>query len=86
MGSWNFPLFTTLAPLVNSIAAGNVTIVKPSEISPHSSKAMKQFINKYLSEAVLCVEGGVEIAKALSSSRFDGLCFTGSTEKGKLVA
>ena len=33
IGSWNYPLFTTLKVLVGSIAAGNATIVKPSEIS-----------------------------------------------------
>lgn len=32
------------------------------------------------------MEGLVEVAKALTSSNFDGICFTGSTEKGKLVA
>lgn len=30
--------------------------------------------------------GQVEISIALTAARVDGICFTGSTEKGKLVA
>jgi aldehyde dehydrogenase (NAD+) len=40
MGSWNFPYFVTLKPLVMAIAAGNCAIVKPSELGPNSSAAM----------------------------------------------
>lgn len=34
MGSWNFPFFTTIGPLIYAIAAGNCAILKPSEMSP----------------------------------------------------
>ena len=44
MGSWNFPMLTTLAPLVNVIAAGNGAIVKPSELAPHSSRVMVEML------------------------------------------
>jgi aldehyde dehydrogenase (NAD+) len=33
-----------------------------------------------------CIEGQVEVAKAMSQARFNSICFTGSTEKGRLVA
>lgn len=33
-----------------------------------------------------CIEGGVQVAVALTSKCVDGITFTGSTEKGKLVA
>ncbi len=32
------------------------------------------------------IEGKVEVAKALTRLRFDIICFTGSTETGRLVA
>ena len=41
LGSWNFPLFTTLGPLVDVIAAGNCAVIKGSEISLNSSRKMK---------------------------------------------
>lgn len=87
IGSWNYPIFTTLGPLVNAIAAGNVAIIKPSEISLYTSNIMKKLIFRYLdSNCYIPLEGQIEVAKALTSKRFDLICFTGSTEKGKLVA
>ena len=36
-GSWNFPISTTLKPLIDAIAAGNCTLVKPSEMAESSA-------------------------------------------------
>ena len=33
-GSWNFPYFVTLKPLVSCITSGNCAIIKPSELGP----------------------------------------------------
>jgi aldehyde dehydrogenase (NAD+) len=87
MGSWNFPLLTTIAPLVYVIAAGNCAVMKPSEITSHSLHAMKNLFKTYLDNACyICIEGKVQVAKTIPLRKFDGICFTGSTEKGKLVA
>ena len=48
IGSWNAPIVTTLKPLMQAITAGNCVIVKPSEMSPHSSAAIKKLTDKYL--------------------------------------
>jgi acyl-CoA reductase-like NAD-dependent aldehyde dehydrogenase len=87
MGSWNFPFLTTLTPLVNVIASGNASVIKPSELAPHSLFAMKRLITSTLdTECFICIEGQVKVAITLTQSKFDGICFTGSTDKGKLVA
>jgi aldehyde dehydrogenase (NAD+) len=58
MGSWNFPLFTTLLPLVGVIAAGNCAVVKPSEIAPHSLRKIKSLFARFLdTTSYACVEG-----------------------------
>jgi aldehyde dehydrogenase (NAD+) len=63
MGSWNFPLFTTLGPMVQVIAAGNCCLVKPSELAPNCAKAISNLIEKYIgTECVQCVLGGVKVA------------------------
>ena len=41
MGAWNYPYYTTLGPLIATIAAGNCAIIKPSELSPNCSRKMK---------------------------------------------
>ena len=87
MGSWNFPLYTVLAPLIDVISAGNCAVLKPSEIAPNTLRKVKTLLARNLdSSTYVCLEGQVEVAKALSSSQFDCICFTGSSEKGKLVA
>ncbi len=87
MGSWNFPLYTVMAPLIDVIAAGNCAVLKPSEIAPNTLRKVKALLARNLdSSTYVCLEGQVEVAKALSSSKFDSICFTGSSEKGKLVA
>jgi len=48
IGSWNYPLFTTLPPLANAIAAGNCVMIKPSEVSSASCHVIKTLITKYL--------------------------------------
>jgi aldehyde dehydrogenase (NAD+) len=86
IGSWNFPFSTTLHPLINAIAAGNTAIIKPSEMAPHSSAVMKEIINMLDQRVFGCLEGGPEMAIALLEQRWDLIVFTGSPEKGKLIA
>ena len=55
-----------LAPLVGALAAGNAAIVKPSEISRHTSAALARILPQYMDpEAVAVVEGGVAETTAL---------------------
>lgn len=86
-GSWNYPYVVTLGPLVGAIAAGNCAVLKPSEMGPVASAAMTKLVNKYLDTSCYrVIEGGVDVAIAITQKKFDIICFTGSTEKGKLVA
>jgi acyl-CoA reductase-like NAD-dependent aldehyde dehydrogenase len=48
IGSWNYPLHISLAPLTGAIAAGNCAIIKPSEISPHTANAIEQLLPQYI--------------------------------------
>lgn len=86
LGSWNFPFSTTLHPLINAIAAGNTVVIKPSEMAPHSSAVMKRIIDSLDQRVFGVIEGGPEAAIALLEERWDLIVFTGSPEKGKLIA
>jgi aldehyde dehydrogenase (NAD+) len=48
MGAWNYPLQLALIPFSAAIAAGNVAILKPSEISATCAKFMAEKIPQYL--------------------------------------
>jgi aldehyde dehydrogenase (NAD+) len=87
MGAWNYPFTTTMSPALSAIAAGNCCLLKPSEMSPNCSAVIRKIVEKYLdNECIKCVEGGAEVSIVCSQLKWDKLCFTGSSEKGKLVA
>ncbi|MCI0750778.1 MAG: aldehyde dehydrogenase family protein [Flammeovirgaceae bacterium] len=83
---WNYPFQLCIAPLVSALAAGNTAIVKPSEITPHTSALIKRCVEEVFEKnIVFAIEGGVEISKALLSLPFDHIFFTGSPGVGKIV-
>ncbi|AWN75035.1 aldehyde dehydrogenase [Legionella anisa] len=87
IGAWNYPYQLTLSPLIAAMAAGNTSIIKPSELPQNTSSAMAKIINQNFDPAYLYVaEGGPEVTQELLSFRFDKLFFTGSTAVGKIVA
>ena len=56
IGAWNFPLLLTLAPVLPALAAGNAVIMKPSEISPATARALQDLIPKYLDDRCVKVQ------------------------------
>jgi aldehyde dehydrogenase (NAD+) len=87
IGPWNYPFQLCIAPLVAAVAAGNCAIVKPSELTPHTSHVLAELIGDVFDEAeVAIVEGGIPESTALLALPFDHFFFTGSTKVGKIVA
>src|SRR5205085_2046189 len=83
---WNFPVNLTFGPLVSAIAAGNCAILKPSEMTPHTSACMKRIVAELFDESeVAVIEGDAAVAEALLKKRFDHIFFTGSPQVGKAV-
>lgn len=83
---WNYPVQLALLPLVGAIAAGNTVVLKPSEITSHTSKAIKDILGKWFKEEFIAVvEGGVETNQDLLAQDFDYIFFTGSTRVGQIV-
>ncbi len=86
IGAWNYPYQLSLAPAVPALAAGNSTIIKPSELAPSTSAAMAQIINEnFPSEILHVIEGGIDETQFLLTLPFDKIFFTGSTRVGKIV-
>ena len=86
IGAWNYPVQLSLMPLIGAISAGNCAVVKPSELSPHTSSALSELINnRFKRDYVTVVEGGVEVSQELLELNFDKIFFTGSTRVGKIV-
>ena len=83
---WNFPLNLTFGPLVSAIAAGNTVIIKPSEMTPNTSKVMSKIISDLFNDnEIALVQGEVETSQELLKLPFNHIFFTGSPNVGKIV-
>ena len=84
---WNYPFQLVLIPLIGAVAAGNTVVVKPSELTPHTSAIIAIIIrNVFSPEHVTTVEGGIEVSQALLAEKWNYIFFTGSMSVGKIVA
>ncbi|MGG1397169.1 aldehyde dehydrogenase [Bacillus salipaludis] len=83
---WNYPFQLAMAPLIGAIAAGNCAVLKPSELTPQTSKLLATLIGQtFPEEYITVVEGAVETSKALLNENFDYIFFTGSVSVGKVI-
>ena len=83
---WNYPVQLAMAPLAAALAAGNVAVVKPSEMTPHTSGVLAKLLARtFAPDVVACVEGGVQETTALLAERFDHIFYTGNGRVGRVV-
>lgn len=83
---WNYPVQLSLSPVVGALAAGNTVILKPSELTPFTSAALKDLFAREFSEYLVSVQTGDRtVSQALLRESFDFIFFTGGTEVGREV-
>ena len=83
---WNYPFLLALSPLIGSMAAGNCSVLKPSEYAPHTSMIISKIIGKHFdSEYIAAIEGDAQVGRDLLNERFDYIFFTGGVGVGKIV-
>ncbi|QDK97890.1 coniferyl aldehyde dehydrogenase [Acinetobacter tandoii] len=83
---WNFPLNLAFGPLAGIFAAGNTAMLKPSELTPHTSELLAELVARYFEpHELVVVLGDAEVGQAFSTLPFDHLVFTGSSTVGKHI-
>eukprot|EP00743_Colponemidia_sp_Colp-15_P003553 GILK01003834.1.p1 GENE.GILK01003834.1~~GILK01003834.1.p1 ORF type:complete len:499 (+),score=104.91 GILK01003834.1:38-1534(+) len=83
---WNFPLSLSLDCTAAAISAGNCVVLKPSEISASTSRALAELIPRYLdTSAVRVFEGAVDETSILLQQRWDHIMYTGNGVVAKVV-
>ena len=83
---WNYPFSLLLGPLTAAIAAGNVCMLKPSELTPHTAALTKRMVGELFSpDEVVLFEGGADMAQTMLELPFNHIFFTGSPALGKIV-
>ncbi|TFY85105.1 coniferyl aldehyde dehydrogenase [Pseudomonas kairouanensis] len=86
VGTWNFPLYLTLGPLIAALAAGNRAMIKVSEYSPNSRQVLQEMLAEVFDEDEVAVFGGqLASAQAFTRLPFDHLVYTGAPQVGRQV-
>jgi coniferyl-aldehyde dehydrogenase len=84
---WNYPVQLALLPALAALAAGNRVMLKPSELTPHTSALLERTVAQHFAEDEFAVvTGGPDVGDAFSRLPFDHLFFTGSTAVGRKIA
>jgi acyl-CoA reductase-like NAD-dependent aldehyde dehydrogenase len=86
IGPWNFPLINSFGDCIPALAAGNAVILKPSEITPLTSRLMGEMLDQCGTPPdVFQVATGDGATGAALVDAVDFVQFTGSTRTGKKV-
>src|SRR4051812_35199840 len=87
---WNFPLTIASWKLAPALAAGNVVVLKPAELTPLTALAFERIaLEAGLPEGVVNVvagPGSTVGARLVEHPGVAKVAFTGSTEVGRLIA
>ncbi len=84
---WNGPFILALNPTVQALAAGNAVVLKPSEVTPFSSRLVADLFHEagVPADVLQIVEGDGETGAALLEAGVDKISFTGSVRTGRKV-
>lgn len=84
---WNYPLQLSLLPLVTALAAGNVVVLKPSELTPSIGALIEDLCAQagFPKDVVQVLQGGAAVGEALVDAQPDKIFFTGSVPTGKKI-
>ena len=87
IGPSNYPLQLTIMPVAGSLAGGNPTVIKPSELCPATSQLTAELVARYFDAGSLqVVQGGIDETTALLEQEWGLVFFTGSERVGRIVA
>jgi coniferyl-aldehyde dehydrogenase len=84
---WNYPVQLALLPALAALAGGNRVLLKPSELTPRTSKLLERIVAAhFVADEFTVINGGPDVGQAFAQLPFDHLFFTGSTAVGRKVA
>lgn len=87
IGPWNYPFQLVMGPLIGAIAAGNCAMIKPSELTKHTTTLILKLINENFSDDYLhAIDIMPEDMAAVLAHKFDHIFFTGGTRVAKIIS
>jgi acyl-CoA reductase-like NAD-dependent aldehyde dehydrogenase len=88
IGTWNYPFFLNGVQIVQSLAAGNAVIWKPSEVTPECANLLTSLLGKagFPGQIVQVLPATREAGPALLEGDLNHLVFTGGEGTGRIIA
>lgn len=86
---WNYPFQLLMAPLIAAIAAGNTALLKPSELTPNTSKILVEIVHHSFHPSQVAIvegEGSTLVPEAINHYKPQLIFFTGSTHVGRIIS
>ncbi|PPQ75058.1 hypothetical protein CVT26_012060 [Gymnopilus dilepis] len=84
---WNLPFFLTILPLCGAIAAGCCALIKPSEITHHTSFFLAENLLKYVDpDAFKVCLGGIPETTRILELRWDHISYTGNSRVARIIS
>ncbi|RYF59048.1 MAG: aldehyde dehydrogenase family protein, partial [Cytophagaceae bacterium] len=69
---WNYPFDLMVGPLIAALAAGNVCMLKPSELTSNTAALLKRMVGElFPPEEVVLFEGAADTAQAMMELPFN---------------
>lgn len=83
---WNYPVYLVVVPLIGAIAAGCTAVIKPSEVAPHTAKALTELLHRYLdNKAYIVLNGAAPETTWLLEHKWDHIFYTGNSTVAKII-
>jgi acyl-CoA reductase-like NAD-dependent aldehyde dehydrogenase len=82
---WNFPIQNSFLAFASPLFAGNVVVIKPSEVTPASGELLRKILEPLPSGVATIIQGGGDVGAALVDAPCDKISFIGSPRTGRLI-
>ena len=85
---WNYPFMLPAGIIIPALVAGNVVLLKPSELTPSSAALLEDLLlsSGVPTDVFKVLQGDGATGRALAAGSVDKLFFTGSVATGRRVA
>jgi acyl-CoA reductase-like NAD-dependent aldehyde dehydrogenase len=82
---WNYPITNSFLAFISPLFAGNVVVIKPSEVTPACGELLRKILEPLPSGVATVIQGGGDVGAALVDAGCDKISFVGSPRTGRLI-